>query len=184
MRALQSFGRCFGGPEEIQRIHSKISHCRFPFGTHHYTPHSKNIMSLPNSSETESLSSEYSSHRDQFESASPSSTRVKRLEEELNQAFEKFIKFKEVAFICFGDLNAEELAQALCRHPLIVKPILTCVNVAGRAIKRDLGINVDTYGDSLSLEQASLLAGFIKPILPDQIAIPALMELDRFFLDR
>lgn len=125
--------------------------------------------------------SEYSSRRDQLATALPSKDRTDSVQQDLILAFTKVIAYKEVPFISFGDLNAEELAQAFFNYPKIVKPVLSCVNVAGRAIKRDLGINIDTYGSKLSAEQSSLLAGFVKPILPDQIAIPALLELDRYF---
>lgn len=111
----------------------------------------------------------------------PSSERVSNVEAALKAAFQRVITVREVPFIAFGEMNAEELAEAFFSYPIIVKPVLACVNVAGRAIKRDLGVNIDTYGIRLSREQASLLAGFIKPVLPDHIAVPALMELDRFF---
>jgi hypothetical protein len=95
-------------------------------------------------------------------------------------AYRKVISYKEVPVITFGDLNAEELAEAFVKFPIIIKPTLACVNVAGRAIKRDLGIDLDTYATRISRDHAQLLAGYIKPLLPAQIAVPALMELDRY----
>lgn len=124
---------------------------------------------------------EFSDHSQQLISAMPTAERVEELYAEFNKAFSSSIIIKEVPFIQFGDMSAEELAKAFELHPIIVKPIIASVNVASRAIKRDLGINIDTYGKSLSVEKANILAGYLKPMLPKEIAIPALMELDRYF---
>ena len=82
--------------------------------------------------------------------------------------------------IRFGDLDVGELAEAFYKHPIVVKAICSCVNVAQRAIKRDLKIDLDTYTDRIDEVRAGILAGFLKPMLPDRIAIPALIELDRY----
>jgi hypothetical protein len=125
--------------------------------------------------------SEYSSHKDQIVQAQPSSERIDELTESLLDAFSKVITYREVPFIVFDDLNAGELAEAFLKYPIIIKPILACVNVAQRAIRRDLGFDYDTYSTKISELQAHELAGYIKNLLPPAIAIPALMELDRFF---
>jgi len=64
---------------------------------------------------------------------------------------------------------------------MIIKPTLCCVNVAQRAISRDLGFDLDTYSIKITTDKALILAGYIKPFLPPAIAVPALMELDRYF---
>lgn len=130
-----------------------------------------------NSTTTES---EYSDHKAQLANSQPDAERVVTLEHELLSAFESVVKYQSVAYICFGDLNAKELADAFFKHPVIIKATLSCVNVAQRAIARDLGVTFDTYSDKISSEHASLLAGYIKPMLPPSIALPALMELDRY----
>jgi hypothetical protein len=127
------------------------------------------------------IEQEYSSHKEQILQALPSKERLEQVETAILKAYHKVISYQEIAVVAFGELNAEELAEAFFKYPLIIKATLACVNVAGRAIKRDLGINVDTYGISITELQASLLAGYIKPFLPATVALPALMELDRFF---
>lgn len=124
--------------------------------------------------------SEYSNHRDQILTCSPSPDRINELQEGLLQAYKRVVRYLEVPVITFGDLNAEELAEAFVRYPIIVKPTLSCVNVAGRAIKRDLGIDLNTYAKKITTRNAQLLAGYIKPLLPPEIAVPALLELDRY----
>ncbi len=73
-----------------------------------------------------------------------------------------------------------ELATAFHKYPVIIKAICSCVNVAQRALKRDLKVDLDTYTDRIDEVRAGILAGFLKPMLPDRIAVPALMELDRY----
>lgn len=124
---------------------------------------------------------EYSSHKEQILLSQPPPERINELEESLLKAYGKVIEYRETPFIRFGDLDAEELANAFFNYPIIIKPTLCCVNVAQRAIKRDLGFDIDTYCTKISEKQASLLAGYIKPMLPPAMAVPALLELDRFF---
>jgi SAM-dependent methyltransferase len=88
---------------------------------------------------------------------------------------------RQVPFIRFGDLSTEELANAIVNHPIIIKPTLCLVNVASRAVERDLGFSLDTYVPKVSQRQADQLAGMIKPMLPAAMALPAVMELDRYF---
>jgi hypothetical protein len=124
---------------------------------------------------------EYSSHRDQILGAQPSPERIEKLTKCLLEAFSKVITYKQVPFIVFEDLNVDELANAFINYPIIIKPVLTCVNVAQRAIKRDLGFDYNSYSGKISELKAHQLAAYIRPVLPPNIAIPALIELDRFF---
>ena len=124
---------------------------------------------------------EYSSHREQLLAAQPPPERIGDVEASLIEAYKTAIVYREVPFIVFGDLDAEELTAAFVRYPIIIKPTVACVNVAQRAIKRDLGIDFDTYAERVPEGKARLLAGYLKPLLPPAIAVPALMELDRYF---
>ena len=107
--------------------------------------------------------------------------RTAQIESSLIAAYKKVIEVREVPFVRFGDLDAAELATAFVAYPMIIKPTLSCVNVAQRAISRDLGFDFDTYSTKVTPDQAKILAGYIKPFLPPAIAIPALVELDRYF---
>lgn len=129
----------------------------------------------------EVLSREYSSHQEQLSGSQPSAERLEQIESALITAYKSVLEYRQVPFVRFGDLNAAELADAFVAHPIIIKPTLCCVNVAQRAISRDLGFDFNTYSTKISADQAKLLAGYIKPFLPPMIAIPALVELDRYF---
>ncbi len=135
---------------------------------------------LPESVEA-SIESEYSNHYAQFTAAVPTPERIAELEKALLVAFEHVIEYRSVPFIRFGDLSTQELANAFVNHPIIIKPTLCLVNVASRAVERDLGFGLDTYVPKVNQRQADQLAGMIKPMLPPAMALPAVMELDRYF---
>lgn len=128
----------------------------------------------------EEVENEYSSHEDQLRDSQPPAERVEAVQDALLKAYADVIVIREVPFIVFGDLSAEELARAFINFPLIIKPTLCCVNVAQRAIKKELGFDFNTYGTRITEAQAHLLAGYLVRILPPAIAVPALMELDRY----
>lgn len=123
---------------------------------------------------------EYSSHREQLLAAQPPPERTEHVENSLLEAYKAAVVYREVPFIVFDDLNAEELATAFVKYPAIVKPTISCVNVAQRAIERDLDITFNTYAKKVPEGKAKLLAGYLKPMLPSAIAVPALIELDRY----
>jgi hypothetical protein len=129
----------------------------------------------------DALAREYSSHQEQLQGSQPMPERVEQIESSLIAAYKNVIEYRQVPFVRFGDLNAAELASAFVAYPMIIKPTLCCVNVAQRAISRDLGFDFNTYSTKISADQAKILAGYIKPFLPPAIAIPALVELDRYF---
>ena len=112
--------------------------------------------------------------------------RSQQIADALTQAFSKYIKREEVDVILFKDLSALELAEAIQKYPIILKPILAACNIAGRAIERDLAINgVDTYKPRINKDQAQVIAGYIKPFLPVALAIPAIVFVDRVaFIDK
>ena len=126
-------------------------------------------------------SEQYSTHREQLNNASPPSNRIEELQIALENAFVNCLETRQVQYILFDELSAEELANAFVNYPILIKSALACINVASRVIARDLQINIDTYTKKISLTKAATLAGYIKPMLPKEIAIPALLELDRFF---
>lgn len=100
----------------------------------------------------------------------------------LIRAFAKFVEVREIEVINFSAMTALDLAAAIRAEPSILKPLMACCNVAGRAIERDLDIRgLDTYVPRLSETHAATIAGYLKPFLPQELAVPALSELDRFF---
>ena len=104
----------------------------------------------------------------------------------LRTAFSEFIESREVEVINFSAMTALDLAKAIEDYPKVLKPIMACCNIAGRAIERDLDIrNLNTYEPRLDSTKAATIAGYLKPFLPQEIAIPALGELDRhLFVDK
>jgi len=125
----------------------------------------------------------YDSHGDYMGwVAADAKARQGAIREALLQAFQAFIERREVEIINFSVMTAMDLAAAIQAQPRILKPLLACCNLAGRAIERDLDIRgIDTYQPRLNDTKAAAIAGYLKPFLPQEIAVPALSELDRFF---
>lgn len=125
----------------------------------------------------------YDSHADYMEwIQAEAGARAALIRQSLIEAFSRFVELREVEIINFSAMTALDLAAAIRSRPEILKPLMSCCNVAGRAIERDLDIRgVNTYAPRLSEAHAATIAGYLKPFLPQEIPVPALSELDRFF---
>jgi hypothetical protein len=78
-----------------------------------------------------------------------------------------------------------DLADAIKNHPIVLKGLLACCSIAGRALARDLGKTVDTYIPRLSDEHAAAVAGYLKPFLPPYLELPAVSYVDRlWYIDK
>lgn len=123
----------------------------------------------------------YSSHADYMSWVSDDAKKRRTaIEKTLREAFAPFIETRSVDVIVFSNVSALHLAEAIIKHPTILKPLLAACNIGGRAIERDLQIkNVDTYNPKLGQQQAAAIAGYVKPFLPPYLEIPALSNLDR-----
>lgn len=132
------------------------------------------------------LNDGYSSHHDyMLWVQEDADNRQVVLEASLRNAFTKFIEVREVEVVIFGSMSAEDLANAIILKPIILKPILAACNIGGRAIKRDLKMNIDTYDPRVSEKDALILAGYIKPFLPGYLELPALSHIDRIaYIDK
>ena len=123
----------------------------------------------------------YGTHADFVDMVRESATkRAETIQAELREAFRHFVKEEPVQVIQLADITAQDLAQILRQHPLVLKPLVIAANVAARALERDLGIaNVDTYEPNLSSDETSVIAGYLKPFLPASVALPTLVKLDQ-----
>src|SRR2546422_4965794 len=123
----------------------------------------------------------YGTHADFLDMVRESATkRAEAIQAELREAFRRFVKEEPVQVIQLADITAQDLAQILRQHPLVLKPLVIAANVAARALERDLGIaNVDTYEPNLSSDETSVIAGYLKPFLPASVALPTLVKLDQ-----
>jgi len=123
----------------------------------------------------------YGSHQDYMSRVkAEADLRQEAIETALREAFSGFIERREVEVIVFAGMSALDLAKAVSARPVILKPLLACCNIAGRAIERDLEIkNLDTYSPRLDQAHAQVIAGYIKPFLPPYLELPALSQIDR-----
>jgi len=125
--------------------------------------------------------SDYSSHADYMALVCEAADqRCLEIGQALLEAFRPYVQTRPTEVIVFSEVSAVELGDILSGHPSVVKPIMALCNIAGRAVERDLGIrNVDTYHPRLSAQEASALAGYLKPFLPAFVEIGALCHVDR-----
>ncbi len=130
---------------------------------------------------------DYGSHADYMRWVkADADARNAELQAGIHRAFAGFIEVRPLEVINFSAMTALDLAAAIQAEPGILKPLMACCNVAGRAIERDLDIRgLDTYTPHLSEVQSAAIAGYLKPFLPLELSVSALSELDRhFFVDK
>ncbi len=128
----------------------------------------------------------YSTHRDYIDKVNEDATaRHGDIEIALREAFAQFIERREVEVIVFSGMSVLDLAHAIKEQPIILKSLLAAASLGGRAISRDLGIEIDTYNPRLNDETSAALAGYIKPFLPPYLELPALSYIDRLhYIDK
>jgi hypothetical protein len=111
--------------------------------------------------------------------------RRREFRQSLQEAFKDFIEVRETQWILFENISADELSRVFQEHPVVVKAVTALCNIASRAIRRDLGFEVDTYNPRLTKAKADQLAGYVKPFLPSALALPTLEAVDDWwFIDK
>ncbi len=133
------------------------------------------------------MSDDYGCHKDYLRWVENDAVqRSKSVENELRTAFKKYIEYRKVEVILFSEIDSNSLGQVLYEHPTVLKPILATCNLAGRAVERDLGIkNLNTYEPHIDQNTALILAGYIKPFLPESLELNAISHLDKiYFVDK
>lgn len=133
------------------------------------------------------MSDTYDSHHDYMGLVrEDADERHEAIEYALRTAFSNFIETRQVEVIVFSQMSALDLANSILAAPVILKSLLACCNIAGRAIERDLDIrNVNTYSPRLSEDHVKVIAGYIKPFLPPYVELPALSRIDRvYYIDK
>jgi hypothetical protein len=133
------------------------------------------------------MKSDYGNQRDYLDNVKQDADfRQKAIENALHDAFLSYIESREIEVIIFSNISAIDLASAILKQPIILKPLIAACNIAARAIERDLSIiNLNTYSPKLDNDQANLIAGYIKPFLPEFIEIPSLCQVDKIaYIDK
>lgn len=108
------------------------------------------------------------------------------IENGLKKAFSSFIEIRSVEVILFSNVSALDLADIIIDYPLLLKPLIVVCNIAARSIERDLQIkNVDTYNPKLNKKEATVIAGYLKPFLPNYLELSTLSNIDMTaFIDK
>lgn len=128
----------------------------------------------------------YSTHRDYMGKVQEDVTaRQANIEIALRVAFAGFIEKREVETVVFTSMTVLDLAKAIQDQSTVLKALLAVCSIGGRALSRDLGLNIDTYEPRLTDETAAAVAGYIKPFLPPYLELPALSYIDRLhYIDK
>lgn len=129
----------------------------------------------------------YASHRDYLKRATPQAdARYKIIREKALEAFKSYIREERCLVIHFDGMNATELGRVLAKYPSLAKPLMILCGVAERAIERDLGLKgLNSYSPRFQKDSAKVLAGYLKPFLPDSMELDSFCAVDRLmFLDK
>lgn len=129
---------------------------------------------------------EYSSHKDYIGWVeADANEREAGLLELLNSAFKKHITQEPIPVIDFSSIETDELAGIIESEPAFLKPLTALCNVAGRALKRDLGLGVDTLKPKYKPGEAKKIAEYIAPFLGAKYPVPTIATVDRIqFIDK
>ncbi|MBN1574113.1 MAG: hypothetical protein JW984_13030 [Deltaproteobacteria bacterium] len=133
------------------------------------------------------MSEEYGTHAEYISWVlEDAKKRQAEIESYLKKAFSSYIEIRSAEVIIFSDISALDLADIINDYPLLLKPLTVICNIAGRSIERDLQIkNVNTYNPKLSKQEATAIAGYIKPFLPSYLELSTLSNIDRTeFVDK
>ncbi|MBW7997582.1 MAG: hypothetical protein FVQ81_13590 [Candidatus Glassbacteria bacterium] len=132
------------------------------------------------------MSQDYSSQKTYFDWVKEDAkARKEELEKTLKAVFSAYLEFQQVEVICFSAMSAHKLAKALYQKPIILKALLAACNIGERALIRDLNISISTYGKKISQSNAQIIAGYIKPFLPDYLELNTLGKIDQiYFIDK
>ncbi len=131
------------------------------------------------------MDNEFSHQKDlYFEAQKRSVQRREKIKKAIRTELHKYLsEFKDIE-IRASDIGEDELALVLFRAPILLKALISTCNIAQRAIKRDLGFDVKTYGTTLKMNRATQLAKYIKPFLPKTITLESLLLVDHvYFID-
>jgi hypothetical protein len=109
--------------------------------------------------------------------------RAKRAEEigtTIRETLGKYVVPVQSEQVQFGRASKDELKELLLQNPTLLKPLIAACNMGKRAIRKDLGIELDTFRPRLTEERADEIAGYLLPSLPQAIVIEALVALDAY----
>jgi hypothetical protein len=106
--------------------------------------------------------------------------RRNRLADLVRSALAKHVVRRECDVVVLAGVSVGELAAALQAAPGILKPLLAACNMGGRALRKDIGIEVNTYEPRLDGATAQQIAEMLLPSLPAEISLDALLALDLY----
>jgi hypothetical protein len=133
------------------------------------------------------MADRYDTHHDYMKIVkAKADARQESIAAELKTALAPYVESRTEDVISFGKMSVDDLAALMSTHPKILKSLCAIANVAGRAIKRDLGIkNINTYNPKVTVAEARKIAELVKDHLPSEVSVRAVSLIDRLsFIDK
>lgn len=109
--------------------------------------------------------------------------RVKRAEEigtTVKETLGEYVTSRKADEVRLGAVPSDRLAAFLLKNPSLLKPLIAACNMGKRAIRKDLGLELDTFRPRLDAAKARQVAEYLLPSLPQQILIESLIALDAY----
>lgn len=106
--------------------------------------------------------------------------RAVEISKTIEQALGKHIVERPAREIEFKSVTGEELSGLLLDNPKLLKPLIAVCNMGQRAIRKDLGISVESFRPRLTAAQADAIARYLLPSLPPSILVESLVALDAY----
>jgi hypothetical protein len=106
--------------------------------------------------------------------------RAREIGDTVKETLGEYIVQRSADEVHFADVTVDQLAALLLKDPSLLKPLIAACNMGKRAIRKDLGIELDTFRPRLDRDKAYQVAEYLLPSLPKAIFIESLVALDAY----
>jgi hypothetical protein len=106
--------------------------------------------------------------------------RAKEIGDTVRETLGDYVTERKTDEVHFAKVSPEKLTELLLKNPSLLKPLIAACNMGKRAIRKDLGIELDTFRPRLNEDKARQIAVYLLPSLPESIFIDGLIALDAY----
>ena len=123
----------------------------------------------------------YRTHDEYLKMVEPArAKRAKEISDTIRDTLGEYVTKRKVEEINFSKVSTEKLSELLYSNPSLLKPLIAACNMGKRALRKDLGIELDTFKPRIDENKARQIAEYILPSLPESIVIDSLVSLDAY----
>lgn len=106
--------------------------------------------------------------------------RAREIGDTVRESLGEYITRREAEEVHFEQVTADKLARLIGKNPSLLKPLIASCNMGKRAIRKDLGLELDTFRPRLTEGKARQIAEYLLPSLPESLLIEELIALDAY----